>query len=387
MNVVPLFETTNPQDNPLDPKTLPRSMDRMVTSTTTLDAYCSLLVQQPDFDLTLLGEGTLTSAITENVKQARKLANRYLNSIHPRVIKSIVDLISVANQFEVVHDMLITLLPNIENDPGNRKIFLQLLDEFIRTLQTARTDTQHTALMLQSLKSELDPILTAIDTDMRKLIEVSGGHSGELADLRNKIKDAEGEHAQKLGDTVGSVFEITGGYVTANLGAGLLVIGTIGLFVAPGGGLALLLAGAPFFLGGAAAFVHGIINESESVAILNENVRKTAALYQQAAELDGKIAALDIVINKLVSTQQVTSGSATAFNDFSADWTSVADQANDYLASLQESLASTDVAYIESTLRIAKSNWADLKARTEVFKERMLMLHPTVIHQDTSTPA
>lgn len=366
MNVVSLFATASTPNNPLAPGALKQTLERTVAADAVLSTYCSLMAQQPRLEVERLGAPEFAKAIQENVERGRAIGERYLRTVNPQLLKALVCIISFGNRMESFREELMHLLPSVPTDPQKRELFRLLLDELFGDLGQTSALIHSLAKEHEHLREDIARLREAIERDLQSLARSLGVDRDKLATVREKITEVESANADKTTDLVVAVLEITGGTAGSAIGLGVLAMGVL---LGSGG---TLLAGLPLFIAGVGATIYGIIKEVDAVKALNNQIGNLTAAYQEAAELDGRLAIVEHLSQKFSVIAALNLQAAGCSAQLANELDLMARNAQEFRKASEDIRSASDVARLEAMLRNSMRDWSALTSHARTLQSVIL---------------
>lgn len=116
----------------------------------TIQTYVQILLQQPDFDLSILDN------LSKHLQKARKDANAWNLNILPGLIKITADIIDYANTFQSFQDVLVKFAGELSVPDSKKKLIeglMQLHNGILEKHDTAQAvQTQMNLTLQQTIK-------------------------------------------------------------------------------------------------------------------------------------------------------------------------------------------------------------------------------------------
>lgn len=339
---------TRPWKNPIAPTEMGEGLSKIGTAMLATQIYSTLVLQQPDFTASD-GEGEKVKSIINNLNNGQKIARqhgeKYLNTIAPSLIGAISGINGYATQYQVFSQAINGLLPKLVAESTREKT----RKEIIALLTQLKIDAQRKLTTVRNLAGDVEVYKQQFETDaenFEKVVEAAdkeiGSDSGELSKIKRDIEDTQQSINGTIGGVVISALVIVGGGIVIAVGA---------LAALPAGvtSAAVILPGIVLVATGTAALA-GL-----SAKLASDNT-KLADLYMQAAKVNATLVLMQHVKGQIDPLMAVISQVHESVNGLNIEWANIVKGIADFQAILERADLS-DVAYIESSLKLAANAW------------------------------
>ncbi|MGE9267578.1 MAG: HBL/NHE enterotoxin family protein [Verrucomicrobiales bacterium] len=316
----------------------------------------SLSLVEPDSP-----EAAIFEKLSYHQALSTKHAQRFLDSLEPRLIGVLSDLSASATQFATFFKHARPLLAELSQGTGEKAeaaraeltSLLEALEEHAGSLQSKIKKLNADFAILSA---QIVSVQSALQADLETVREKVSGEDGELQKIKEQIDAAQaGNRLQITKIVLGSA-----GFAA---GAVIIAIGAVGALPSGGTTVGAIISGVGIIITGGATVV-------EAAVELDNNNRELATLYERSAEINASYAHLSVAGDQLESLTEAAADQGNALSALEIGWGEISRDIGAIKARLIH--GQVDPVHLDVTLRLAGQAWAEMADQAEDVEKQLV---------------
>ena len=311
----------------------------VVKASATIQTYVQILLQQPDFDLSILDN------LSKHLQKAQKDANAWNLNILPGLIKITADIIDYANTFQSFQGVLVKFAGEL-SVPDSKKKLIEGLLQLHKGILEKHDTAQAVQTQISDFESDLATDYQNFAHDAENAEAKIDGSSGKIKALKDEI-DAINKAMNK------DIGLMAGGAVLITAGVAAIVIGVVAEIPTAGVSTALVGGGMLGIAGGALLETFGAVDYSDKIDLLKD-------VTEMKSKEEAELAALRYTDSHLLSFNKAISSAKTATEALREGWLNLASTLSEVIQAIEKAAdPKLSGEFTVAELQTANKDWKD----------------------------
>jgi non-hemolytic enterotoxin B/C len=328
-----------------------RNIQGTALSSSMLQAYCTLVMSQPDLKFDSLDAERLAELppIAEHLETARANAKNFLDNINPRMWEVNTGIVGYANQFDAFYG---SINEGIEKwaagDATGKEDVIALLAELKNGVESKTNDAKEVLEEIKGFRSDLFDDAKNFNTDMMLVNAIMEGDEGVLEGYITSLNQMDDQIGGAIAGIAVSALGAVGGVV-------LIVVG--GVASIPTGG-----ATAPLIATGVVLVAAGVGGAVASSVILATTLKAKGDMIASQTKIEAEVVVLGDISSHLTQLVTAADGAISVVNGLVNSWTVLGQNLDNLLGNINRADEKQDVRImVQAYINTAKIQWETVK--------------------------
>lgn len=328
------------------------------SSALVVQSFCQGMLQQPIFELPTHLKSKLPP-INTYITDAKTHADYYIQTLQPKMIKSITDVGGYSQQFTSFYDLIDQRINTwkLGNEAAKTEA-LQLLQQLQSGINTKKEAVVIVTDDLGKFLTDLNGDVGNFATVVKKAKTVIGGDEGAITELTNQMESLDKQIAGAAVGVALSGLAIVGGIV-------LIIVGAVGEVFTGGASTAAIVSG----IGVVATGIGGVTASSIALANL---VNAKGDLFTQREQLQDDLKFLYGFNSNIGMLKDSAATAATQVGNMKNAWGILGNNMGNVIQSVQDAQSYSELPItVKAYLDTANAQWTSVKGSIQNVEKQL----------------